>query len=45
MDVDDALTQAKTAKDDGAERFCMGAAFREVKDNQDFEDILEMVGC
>ena len=43
LDVDDVLTQAKKAKEEGSSRFCMGAAFREVKDNQDFEDILSMV--
>lgn len=43
LEVDDVLNQAATAKMNGAERFCMGAAFREVKDNSDFDNILEMV--
>lgn len=43
LDIDDVLSQATKAKDEGSSRFCMGAAFREVKDNQDFENILTMV--
>ena len=43
LDVDQVLNEAKKAKSEGSTRFCMGAAFREVKDNQDFEDILTMV--
>jgi biotin synthase len=34
---------AQRAKDAGASRVCLGAAWREVKDNQQFERILEMV--
>lgn len=37
------LEQAKAAKDAGATRFCMGAAWREVRDNSDFERVLNMV--
>ncbi len=43
MDVDNVLTQAKCAHDNGATRFCMGAAWREVKDGKQFDDVLEMV--
>ncbi|GAA4299955.1 MULTISPECIES: biotin synthase BioB [Hymenobacteraceae] len=34
---------AKKAKDAGSTRFCMGAAWREVRDNRDFDRVLEMV--
>ena len=43
MNTDAVLDTAKRAKDEGSTRFCMGAAWREVKDNQDFENILDMV--
>jgi biotin synthase len=43
MDVEDVLLKAKRAKDAGATRFCMGAAWREVKDGPDFDAVLEMV--
>ncbi len=43
MDVERVLSEAHNAKESGSTRFCMGAAWREVKDNQDFEDILDMV--
>ena len=44
MDVDDVLASAKVAKDAGASRFCMGAAWREVRDGEEFDDVLRMVG-
>jgi biotin synthase len=34
---------AEEAKDAGATRFCMGAAWREVRDGEPFEDVLGMV--
>lgn len=37
------IETAKKAKKSGATRFCMGAAWREVKDGPEFERILEMV--
>lgn len=37
------VEQAKKAKKEGATRFCMGAAYREVKDGSSFDRILEMV--
>lgn len=43
MDVDDVLTKAKCAKEAGATRFCMGAAWREVKDGEAFDQVLEMI--
>jgi biotin synthase len=43
MDPADVLVAARRAKQDGATRFCMGAAWREVRDGKDFESVLEMV--
>ena len=43
LDVDDVLSKAKLAKQAGATRFCMGAAWREVKDGSAFDSVLEMV--
>ncbi len=42
MQVADVLAEAKVAKDAGASRFCMGAAWRSPKD-RDIDDICEMV--
>ena len=43
MDVDDVLAKAELAREAGASRFCMGAAWREVRDGSDFDDVLRMV--
>ena len=43
MDVEEVYRAAKKARDDGASRFCMGAAWREVRDGRDFDKVLEMV--
>lgn len=43
MDVNTVLDAADKAKEGGASRLCMGAAWREVRDNSDFERVLEMV--
>ena len=43
MEVDEVITAAKNAKDSGSTRFCMGAAWREVRDNKDFDKVLDMV--
>ncbi|HEY6559423.1 MAG TPA: biotin synthase BioB [Polyangiaceae bacterium] len=43
LKVDDVLAAARRAKEQGATRFCMGAAWREVKDGPAFERVLEMV--
>ena len=43
LDVDAVLDAAKRAKDHGSTRFCMGAAWREVKDGPNFDRVLTMV--
>ncbi len=43
MDVDEVLAEARRAKESGADRFCMGAAWREVRDGADFDAVLAMV--
>lgn len=43
MTKDQVLGAAERAKAAGATRFCMGAAWREVKDGPAFESVLEMV--
>ena len=43
LDVDDVLSKARLAKEAGATRFCMGAAWRSVKDGPAFDSVLEMV--
>lgn len=43
LDVDGVLDAAQRAKDAGATRFCMGAAWREVKDGPAFDRVLDMV--
>lgn len=43
MDVREVLDIARKAKDAGVSRICMGAAWREVRDNKQFESVLEMV--
>ncbi|RXK61899.1 biotin synthase BioB [Lacibacter luteus] len=43
MQVEEVLATAKKAKDAGASRLCMGAAWREVRNNRDFTRVLEMV--
>lgn len=40
---DEVLAAAKQAKEAGSTRFCMGAAWREVKDGDNFEAVLGMV--
>jgi biotin synthase len=40
---DDVIEAAQRAKDAGATRFCMGAAWREVKDGPAFDRVLDMV--
>lgn len=43
LDVDTVMDQAVKAKNGGASRMCLGAAWREVRDNRDFDNVLEMV--
>ncbi len=37
------ISLAKRARDAGAERFCMGAAWRQVRDGEEFDNVLVMV--
>ena len=43
MEVDDVVNQARNAKANGSSRLCMGAAWREVRDNRDFDKVVDMV--
>ena len=43
MKTEDVLMHARKARDAGSTRFCMGAAWREVRDNKDFDRVLDMV--
>jgi biotin synthase len=43
MGVDEVLDSAKLARAAGATRFCMGAAWREVKDGPQFDRVVDMV--
>ena len=43
LDVDEVIEAARLAKGSGATRFCMGAAWREVKDGAAFDRVLAMV--
>jgi len=43
MKVDQVVDAAKKAKEGGASRLCMGAAWREVRDNRDFDRVIDMV--
>jgi len=43
MSVEEVRRAAEKARDEGATRFCMGAAWREVRDGRDFENVLAMV--
>lgn len=43
MKTEDVLKAAQNAKEGGASRFCMGAAWREVRDNRDFDRVIDMV--
>ncbi len=43
MDKETVVKIAKQAQANGVSRVCMGAAWREVKDNQQFDQVLEMV--
>jgi biotin synthase len=43
MKKEDVVSIAQRAKASGSSRFCMAAAWREVKDNRDFDRVLEMV--
>jgi biotin synthase len=43
MACEDVLTIARRAKEAGVSRVCMGAAWREVRDNKQFDRVLDMV--
>jgi biotin synthase len=43
MQKDQVLEYAAKAKAAGSTRFCMGAAWREVRDNRDFDRVIDMV--
>jgi biotin synthase len=43
MTVEDVKVQAVKAKENGSSRVCMGAAWRNVKDGPEFDQVLEMV--
>jgi biotin synthase len=43
LGLEETLAEAARAKANGADRFCMGAAWREVKDGPEFERVLAMV--
>jgi biotin synthase len=43
MKLDKVVEAAQSAKDGGASRLCMGAAWREVRDNKDFDRVIDMV--
>lgn len=43
LPLDEVVESAKRAHESGSTRFCMGAAWRKVRDNKDFDRVLEMV--
>ena len=43
LEVGDVLADARAARDTGSTRFCMGAAWRDVRDGGDFDTVLQMV--
>ncbi|MEM7108684.1 MAG: biotin synthase BioB [Bacteroidota bacterium] len=43
LPTEEVLHKALEAKESGSTRFCMGAAWREVRDNKDFDRVLDMV--
>ena len=43
LEYDEVITKALIAKEFGSTRFCMGAAWRNVRDNKDFDHVLQMV--
>ena len=43
FEVEEVLERARIAKREGAERFCMGWAWREIRDGKSFNSMLEMV--
>ncbi len=43
FEVEAVLSRAQIAKDEGADRFCMGWAWREIRDGKSFNSMLKMV--
>jgi biotin synthase len=43
LGVEEVLASARRAKENGASRFCMGAAWRDAKQGKQFEQVLDMV--
>lgn len=43
MSVETVIEQAKNAKANGSSRLCMGAAWRNIRDNRDFDNVIQMV--
>lgn len=43
MRAEEVVRTARAARDDGATRFCMGAAWRQAPQGRDFDGVLEMV--
>ncbi|MEM1416301.1 MAG: biotin synthase BioB [Myxococcota bacterium] len=43
LSVDEVLTKARLARESGATRFCMGAAWRDAREGKQFEQVLDMV--
>ena len=43
MSVETVVEQARQAQSNGSSRLCMGAAWREVRDNRDFDKVIQMV--
>lgn len=43
LEIEEVATIAQKAKENKVSRICMGAAWRNVEDNEDFEKVLEMV--
>src|SRR6184192_4074745 len=43
MRLEETLAAAKQAREQGATRFCMGAAWRSISEGNDFEQVLKMV--
>lgn len=43
LPVETVIAHAQKAKETGSTRFCMAAAWREVRDNRDFDKVIDMV--
>jgi biotin synthase len=43
LDLDDVMSAARSAREQGATRFCMGAAWRQPKEGPAFDRVLDMV--